>query len=167
MALTVEDGSIVANADSYVEVDDIDTYAAGHGLSGWTGTLEVKEAAARYARVWIDDRRWKGTVTDETQELSWPRTNVYDEEGRLIGANVIPKRLKDAQCEMAVNHLAAALNAVKKRGGNVKIEKLGPIMREFQEFASGTTQYPMVEKLLKGLHSSSVPGGVVHSFVRV
>ncbi len=153
MSLVVEDGTIVAGAESYLSVADADTYWGEHGSpTAWTGaTTAVKEAALRYSTQWIDDNFvWTGLIVSSAQVLDWPRQSVYDDQGRLVSDSIIPQRLKDATAEMAKNHIDSALDATQARGGDVKREKVDVIEIEYMDWASPGTDYSYVKKLLWG-----------------
>jgi len=79
MALTVEDGTGKANADSYISQTDADTYFSNHDSpTAWTGlTSDQKDAALRYATTALDGLfAWEGFVVTSTQALGWPRSGV-------------------------------------------------------------------------------------------
>lgn len=79
MALIVEDGTVVAGAESYISVADANTYHTDRGNTAWTGSDAVKEAALRKATeymVQVYRLRWKGYRVSGTQALDWPRSMV-------------------------------------------------------------------------------------------
>ncbi len=157
MALVVEDGSIVAGAESYLSVTDADTYWTEHGSpTAWTGaTTAGKEAALRYATQWIDDNfSWTGLIVSSAQVLDWPRQSVYDDQGRLVADTIIPQKLKDATAEMAKNNIDSALAATQARGGDVKSEKVDVIEIVYMDWASPGVDYPYVEDMLRGYTGS-------------
>lgn len=49
MALTVEDGTGLVDADSFVTLEEADAYHTAAGSTNWTGTDESKEQALRRA----------------------------------------------------------------------------------------------------------------------
>lgn len=111
MSLIVEDGSIVANAESYLSVADADTYHSLRGNTSWAGTspatsTSAKEAALRKATEFINNEyygRWKGELVDEDQSLAWPRNYaINDETGQYYDSESIPLLLKRATAEMAL-----------------------------------------------------------------
>lgn len=103
MALVIEDGTIVANATSYVTVDECKAYAATRGLA-----LPSTDPAIEVLLVLACDflqalePRFKGARVDTNQELAWPRqlVFVYDYPEPLPSIT-IPKILKQAQCQLA------------------------------------------------------------------
>lgn len=55
----------------------------------------------------IDQLEFIGQPTDPEQPLQWPRTGVTNRNGQPIASNVIPGKIKDANCELAyflLNH---------------------------------------------------------------
>lgn len=111
MALTVvvETGSVVANANSYMAVADVDTAAEGTALADAWAELEdtQKNLYVVLATQYLDTRfRFYGKILDEDQVLQWPRTKNYDDKGRIIPAGTIPQQLKDAVVFLAMQMAA-------------------------------------------------------------
>jgi hypothetical protein len=111
VALIVEDGTGLSNAESYLSVADADsyfetmrgdesTYAADWGAV--STTTAIKEACLRWATRLID-RHWAfdGEKSTTTQKLRWPRSYVEDIEGDEIDGDIIPEDLQHATAEMA------------------------------------------------------------------
>jgi len=156
MAFTVEDGTGVESANSYVAVADADTYFDDRGNATWTGADSVKQAALIKATAYLDGtyrKIWIGTI-GATQGLSWPRSYAYDEYGTLIES--VPQRVEDAVCELAVLALSTALSPELTRGGKVKKVKAGPVEKEYMDGAPALTRYPVVENLINDLISGSL-----------
>ena len=154
MALTVEDGTVIANADSFVDETAADAYFTAHdNPATWTGsTSALQESALKYAAQTLGGAfDWEGKVTSLTQTLCWPRSSAADREDRTIASNVIPQAVKDAQCELALIHLGTALNQTHDRGGAVISEKIGPIETRFSENAPAEATWPYIERILNGL----------------
>jgi hypothetical protein len=81
MALTKEDGSIVADANSYADAADAIAYQTDRGRQAWLdATLEVQEAALVRATDYIEGRfglKFVGQPLGDVQELAWPRSSAY------------------------------------------------------------------------------------------
>lgn len=153
MALTVETGQIISGAESYVSAADATTYHAARGNAAWTGTDAVKEAALLKAAAYLDGHycnRFKGTKYQPLdQNMQWPRIEVVI-DGFVLDVDVIPQRLKDAQCELALIALSADLAPNVAAG--IKREKVDVLETEYFAGApAGTTVYTAVNNLLADL----------------
>lgn len=103
MALIIEDGTIVANANSYVTLAEARAYALARGVT-LSATDSVVEILAIKSMDYLEsfDNQFKGIRKTETQELSWPRDYVYrNDTGYEYPA--IPKELKNAQCQLMID----------------------------------------------------------------
>lgn len=99
MALIIEDGTIVADAQTYAEIADVDAYYAARPSEGtaWLAltTDPEKDEAILLTTEWIESRydsRWKGTRVSSAQELDWPRIGATV-NGFLFPSNAIPGEL--------------------------------------------------------------------------
>lgn len=177
MAIIIEDGSVVAAANSYVTADEAQLYHQLRQNSEWTDSdAPTKEAALVLAAQYLNGMRWKGCRSNMRQALAWPRLDVpaYDDDGvhfvgghvsieylRSLywGVNEIPQRLKDAQCEVALAIVKGTdMMPTLDRGGMVRVEKIGPITTEYMPGAPSVPRLPAVEALLRGM---TKPGGLV------
>jgi len=154
MALIVEDGSVVPNVDSYISVADATTYFENHSDPQlWPNSqLDVKEGALRYATTTLDGMfKWTGEVFSLTQSLSWPRSDATDNEDRTIATNSVPERVRQATCELALLHISKPLNENYDRGGDTKMEQVGPVRVEYFSGASVEPYLPILMRILGGL----------------
>jgi hypothetical protein len=103
-AIVVEDGSIVAGANSYVDVDDCRAYAANRGdtLSDNDTVATQLFKAMDYLGLYAE--RWRGLLVDETvQVLSWPRQMVmFNGFSDYFPSTSIPANLIAAQCQLVI-----------------------------------------------------------------
>ena len=155
----VEDGTGLPTATSYLAEADADQYFENRANAAWAAaTASAKQVALNKATAYIDIRfsaRYKGARFAEDQGLLWPRINVIDNDGFLIG-EVVPPAVEDTTAEYAVRALSAellidptfddtALQVSKKR------EKVGPIEEE-TEFrsgqATGLRPYPSADRIM-------------------
>lgn len=128
-AMVVEDGSIVAGANSYATLAYANAYMAAniHGNPQWLALTQLEQQALLiWATRYLDQRAtWNGitataylyreggvNVIDRwavhtippnftPQVLRWPRFGVWDIDNNPIWFNQMPKQLLDATCEMA------------------------------------------------------------------
>lgn len=100
--MIVEDGTGLADADSYVSVTFADNYFSARGVSAWEGLDSAKkEQALVRATDFIDNMfQWYGKKLTVSQGLRFPRVKLFDYEGQEIAG--IPVVLKQAVCDAAV-----------------------------------------------------------------
>lgn len=103
MAIIVEDGTIVSNANSYITVSGVDDYCSKMGYTAWaTTTSGNKEIALLKGMRYIDGLKWKGIRYTQNQYTAWPRDEVYDVDDRLVPYNTIPIKVIESVCEACV-----------------------------------------------------------------
>lgn len=129
MALTVEDGSIVTGADSYISVADFTTY---YTARGYTLTGDEEEMLLR-AMLYVEQLSFKGQKQTKAQPLQWPRYYVTI-DGFDINTNEIPQQLIDLQCEVALA-IDGGDDPLGTIGRSVKREKVDVIEREYMDNA--------------------------------
>ena len=163
MALTIEDGTNVANADSYATAAELQAYATARSL-----TLPALQAdqevllvkAADYLFTFEDD--FQGSRTNTDQALSFPRDYVTVFGADLTGT--IPGLLKTAQCRIAYEAISNDLQATTS-GRVVKKEGVGPLVVEYADGVSNPQVFldaalTILKPLLKS--SSTATGGGIN-----
>lgn len=132
MALLVENGSGVENANSYVSEAELQQYADDRGitLTGDLDQLLIK------AMDYLEGLSFIGIKKTEEQELQWPRRYVRI-DGYCIANDEIPKELKKAQLAVAISieEGNSPLSVIER---STKREKVGPIEVEYMDSASST-----------------------------
>lgn len=139
MSLVTEDGTGLADAESYATVAAADVYFAARGVIAWDGTTEAKEQALRRATDYMGatfSRLWRSSRSTVTQALDWPR----------IGWESVPETIRRACMELALR--AQGLDLAPDVGAQVKRETVGPISVEYQDWARQSTRYVFVWGLL-------------------
>lgn len=107
MAVTiiVEDGTIVANANAYIDVAEATAYALQRGVTLPADDDEVG-AMIIQATDFLESKacEYAGRKTDPDQSLEWPRTDAYlfGNDDTPYPPNSIPKNLKQAQAALVV-----------------------------------------------------------------
>jgi len=156
MAVIVEDGSIVANANSYIDEAYARAYASARGV-----TLPVDDAELDILLIkamdYLEGKRaeYQGDKTDPlNQELQWPRTDVKIDCVE-IDADFMPKELKQAQAQLSIELFNGIDIQPTQSGGFVKKEVVGPIETEYSEKigVSITPTITAVDALLAPLFS--------------
>lgn len=143
----VEDGSIVANANSYTTVEFASNYFASKGIVSWDSlTQDQKEACLVIATQYVDvkyNKQFKGKLISEDQSLMFPRTyftKVVNNERSYC----IPTVLQQAICEYAIcvdlttmsltqTFVASGVGELKR-----KKEEVGAIKTEYEYFQGST-----------------------------
>lgn len=168
VTLIVEDGTGAPNsgANTYVSAADTFTYMNNLGREAWADlddpTVFIFQAQqqmeARYRTLWkgkkrLSDNADNPTANDPlTQPLSWPRKEVYDEDGVLLDRKFIPQAIIDAQMEIAWVLAEGAQfveSSIDRSTSGVIREKVGPIDVMYQENAQGAPVYPFIDQLLQ------------------
>lgn len=175
MALIIEDGTIVANAQSYVTAAQARAFALSRGITLSADDAVVESQLIRavdYLETYRD--RYKGTlVSAGIQSLQWPRTGVIIDELYELPITTIPKELKQAQMALAMEVHGGIVLMPSSDGRVVKREKLDVIEREFMTGNDMTkTGLPMpkftyVDALLAPLLKAPGIGGFSLNTVRV
>jgi hypothetical protein len=117
LVLIKEDGSGLANANSYADVPDGDAFHEAHlYASDWTGAnVATKTAALVFATRLIDAHyQFRGFRAHDPQALQWPREFARNDDAlpqpvflsvaareEYFPSNVVPKLLRDATIETA------------------------------------------------------------------
>jgi hypothetical protein len=163
MAITVENGSGLANAESYITVAEANSYHSLRGNTTWaTITTEQAEQSLRRATDYLQQvygGLWYGYKTTDTQALDWPRENVpkYDtSSGNYYTNNVIPQELKNACAEMAWKAAQGELLADLTQ--TVKREKIDVLEVEYSEFSPQSKRYLAIDSLLSRFMQQSSNG---------
>lgn len=135
MTLIVEDGTGVADANTYLSLDDIKAWAEARGVD----TTSFTEPMVIKAMDFIERMRDKyaGSTSTANQRLAFPRYNIWY-EGDYISPTLIHQRLKDALSQLVVYVSQGIELEPISKGGETKFlvrQKLGPIEREYSEAA--------------------------------
>lgn len=104
LTVTVETGSIIPNANSYVSTLTIDAWVLTNPHDTTWAALSQAEKngyAVMACRVLNEQMNWDGWQTSKTQSLDLPRSGMVDKNGNPIDSNEIPGEVQDAQCELA------------------------------------------------------------------
>lgn len=185
MALIVEDGSGLNDANAYVSEEYVDTHHSDRNNTKWEDFSSVeKQAAIIRATDYVDKRfgiRWVGFREQKEQALDWPRSDAFDRSGfQMTGTDDVPRQLQKACAEYALRAAICGVLApdpllpvpkqsmesgeeedrVPAQSGEVsrKSEKVGPIEEEtwYDNAASST-------ELAQG--AKSVQSTLVNDFV--
>lgn len=164
--LVVESGAGIASANTYASADWIDDYCEDRGYDTWeTGGSDEAVAAILRSMNYLESLNFKGTKYVQDNPLEFPRGQLIDRNGYLIGYNEIPVQLKKALAEGAVREYEStrAMQEDLARGGKISKEKIDVIETDYFESAPSNTVFPVINGLLKGLIYSKGTLNVVRS----
>jgi hypothetical protein len=168
LALVVEDGTGLADSNSYVSTDYVRNYAAFRGVSlpaDDDALIPFMINAMDWLEAYADD--FIAAAVSDTQALSWPRLwpvtpPVYDygfgfgeipgfgfDSVSGIGFQVCPGSSINAQAALAViNSTGQSLSPVDK-GAFVISKKVGPLETKYSErLSTGVPTFSLVDKLI-------------------
>ena len=156
--IVVEDGTVVAGANSYVTEAELTTYAADRGvtLTAATDVLLIK------AMDYIESLAFIGDKHKESQPLQWPRDEVYIDR-YYIERETIPKELKNGVYTAALA-IDAELDPLRIIERATKREKVDVIEVEYMDSAASET---IVRTISAALYKILRPGGHGGSSFRV
>ena len=173
VTIVVEDGTIVADANSYISVADARAYAEQRGVTLPVSDDEVG-AMIINSTDYIEsfECKFAGERVSTEQELSWPRADAY-----LCGSDTpfpsdqIPKDLKKAQCASVIA-LSQGLVLMPNITAQdyVTEETVGPITTKYANpIQTGIeTKFTGIESLLERLYPDcGCNGGLAIRTVRV
>jgi hypothetical protein len=136
MALIVEDGSIVAGANSYITVDEYIEWADSRFGSRSTAPSCDSDAEALILRAmdYFDSQNFQGKKVISTQPLQWPRSWVVI-DGYSVEADEIPEEVKRSIFELTyAEEIGEGMLSVIDR--KVKKEKVASIEVEYSDGSS-------------------------------
>jgi len=153
MALIVEDGTGLADAESYCSVAQANAYHAALGNQAWANLASdtLREQNLRKATNFMRQlyrMAWQGKPTKSTQALDWPRYDV-EVNDYWLASNVVPVEVKNACAELALKAIAGPLVVDLTQG--VKSKKVGPLEFVYDENSPRHTQYLAVDRMLAPL----------------
>jgi hypothetical protein len=188
MAFTPEDGTGLADANSYATVAEVTAYLTDRNRQeAWEDLdQEVQEAALVAATDYVESvfgrcfKGWPENPTDGvTQALHFPATGVYDRYCNEITG--VPTKLKQAIAEyadrIAVQGKTLAPDPVYDDTADPRIkrkrEKVGPIEEEtefhgsntFAGFGPALKRFPAADRLLRDL-VTKMPSGRSKTVIR-
>jgi len=153
MSLIIEDGSVVAGANSYFTAASASSYLGTRGTYFLSASTAEQENALIEAGMYLNSLPWRGTKKTRDQTMEWPRLYFYDSDGYQYANDVVPTRVKWAQAEAAEEFLAGnTLLTTLKPTDRIKRKKIDVLEKEyFPSASSGKTKFPKIDAMLRGL----------------
>lgn len=159
MALVVEDGSQVPNAESYITVADAATYLTSRGDATFAALEQTQqENALRQATDFLVAEyryKWNGYRRGIIQNLDWPRQYVpildvafgYGPFPTYYDFNTVPLVVQQACAALALKSLSGPLAPdIEQRQNMVKV---GPISVEYDKYSPQATFFRAIYGMLR------------------
>jgi len=133
--LIVEDGTGVANANTYIDETYLTAYAEDRGFA----IPSTAEEQQQFILLGMDYLSWftedfQGERTDSDNALPWPRKNVVLDQAD-IPSDQIPEQLKKALAQLVIEQQKRTLLFPKPRTSSVEglvtEKKVGPLTKKF------------------------------------
>lgn len=170
MALIVETGAGVPDADSYNTVEAVQAYWAKRPhdplATAVAGADEDNlEGAAREAAMFLDGvwgAFYRGERRGYVQGRLWPRSYAKDDAGYALPD--LPPEIQAAHCELTARALTARLQQDVDLAARVKSEakKVGPLEKRVEYFDASQPdvrkRFGFVETLMAPVLNGSQPG---------
>jgi hypothetical protein len=161
------------DANTYATEAELLTYGDG-SLVPVSGDAASRERALRTATRLIDRLSFDGTATIRTQALQWPRESVQDPDrwGYLLEYTEVPRRVREACCELAIALLASGArpDAALPESAQFSRVKLDVLEVEYRDGVASQTspsgllrRYPAVWGLLAPLVEGGGAGQVMRA----
>ena len=147
MAIIVEDGTIVADANSYVTLAEVRAYATLRGITVPAADGDL-EKHLHLAMDWFESEDFPSARLDATQSLSFPRDAIVVDGIRYM-EGAIPKLVKQIICEATCTSVTIALQPqfAGSSLGQLKRKKVDVLEKEYFP-SQGTSSYmPILAKL--------------------
>ena len=150
MALVIEDGTIVAGANSYVTVEEARAFALLRGVTLSAVDAEV-EILVIEAMDYVEAKgsKFKGSKYTRDQSLQWPRSGATV-DGYTVLTTEIPTDLTNAVSQLVIDGQDETLQPTGA-GQEILKEEVGPIKIEYAERGSSTVsaRFNKAEAFLK------------------
>lgn len=147
MALVVEDGTLVANANTFQARADLIAYAALRGV-----VIPDTEAADKHLILAMDVLEridlypYVGTPLGH---LAFPREHLNCDGEEVFPSDEVPLAVKKAQILLAfASQQGTQLQATANAGRQIKRRRVGPMDREYSDNEREVAEVPGVRALL-------------------
>lgn len=152
-----------ATANSFVTLAEAQTYVDTRlNVTAWTAaTTDSTNRALVEATRTLCGRDYVGRRVDTTQVLEWPRWYAVNPDAPIGGqwyysTTIIPDRIKDATCELALQFIIAGTSDVASLDStlNTRVKTVDVLTTEYFEpqlRAKGLARFPRVMDLIRPL----------------
>ena len=158
MALIIEDGTGVDNANSYISVAEARSFASLRSL-----ILPASDSAVEVLIIkafdYLESLDYKGNHANPPQSAEFPRRDLYL-QGVLFAQNEIPNKLKQAQSQLTYEAVNTDLQPTGN-GKEVIKEKVDVVEVQYSEKGINVARptFTTVNSFLKDLLKSGLSSG--------
>lgn len=149
MPLIVEDGTGLADADSYISLVDARTVADNYGYTLPDDDTEADRALRQgVGYVDLSESSLTGERLTTTQALAWPRSGAYKCLGNTridVMPNSVPSDIQRAQVVAASEYGAGNNPRGNQTGQTVTQETVGPITVKYADDGGSGSTYVVTE----------------------
>lgn len=151
--LIPEDGSLPAGANTFVTLAEFKTYCENRQFIVNVDD-EINSAAIIKAGDYLNNEErfwWRGTRVSDEQGMAWPRAGVvvWLGTGNELATNLVPQKVKDAQCYLAFKQLSADVQPDLDRGGAIASVSAGGVSVNYSDKAMNEVLYQVSQGILK------------------
>jgi len=152
-----------ASANSFATVAEADTYLSYRlNSAAWTGADPKMQALVEATHELCAVNAWLGYRVTDTQALAFPRDEVENPDDPTPGTyyltTIIPQRIKDATCELALEFLRAGTTDIAGEDPTAAVvrEVTDVLETDWQpgQRPAGLARYPRVWALIAPLLSA-------------
>lgn len=144
MSLIVEDGSIVANANSYITIAEYKTWADARGFT--YGEDAVVQQNILRAMDFLERQNFIGNKANENQPLQWPRTEALI-DGYYADATEIPPDVKKSLYEATKSEIDG-ISELANLDRRTSRERVGDIEVQYDSSSQSRTISPALSLAL-------------------
>lgn len=158
MALIIEDGTCVDNANSYITVAEARAFASLRSLILPSSDSEVEVLIVK-AFDYLESLDYKGNHANPPQSAEFPRRDLYL-QGVLFSESQIPYKLKQAQSQLTYEAVNIDLQPTGN-GKEVIKEKVDVVEVQYSEKGINVARptFTTVNSFLKDLLKSGLSSG--------
>ncbi len=162
--MTVEYGTGLENANSYVDVQYANDYFSTRGYTSWAELEDsAKEVYLIKATDYINNAyKWNGKKLKSEQALRFPRKDLFDYEGEKVEG--IPTALKDAVSECAkLVQSGVEMYLTHESAGDITSEKIGELSFSYDvsNALKDSSVYDSINLRLRGLYEDTTKAKIV------
>ena len=151
--------SFATRAEFVAYLDGRLNATAGSGATGANQDIALVEATRE-----LTTKSWKGLRATDTQALAWPRQWADDPDSSVGGyydSDVIPQRVKDATCELALQFLKAGTTDIAELPStdgiiSKTVDVLSTMYADPTKRRTGLSRFPSVMRFISPLLAGTV-----------